>query len=230
MNKKLGEVENPIKCYQPSGEIKYLDQLAGPHGERIMYKRIGSKKSPIDKKILDIYQLTSPDFQFNCVIHMDMYVKGYHEKMPIMGLRKKESFKSTEPWQSIKYFEERIKKIYGNNELEFEDKFIYLWTKAGILLASGPYIYAENDFFKLPKLKWNIEIIMRETFGLIHDLKGSSTKHPLIFNTRLELNEFMATFHFVPVNAAKLYPDCRYQFKHKISSEPIDMYALIANP
>jgi hypothetical protein len=93
----LGSIENPVKCESPIGETTYLNTLAGPNGERIYFRRLGSKRSPDKKVILDAYHLTSPDFQFDRIIYMNMYVKGYKEKKPIEGLRCKKSFLKNSP-------------------------------------------------------------------------------------------------------------------------------------
>jgi hypothetical protein len=227
MENNLGSIENPVKCENPSGEIKYLDQLAGPKGERILYKRLGSKKSQVDKTILDVYLLTSPDFNFEKEIYMNMYVEGYHEKKPIDGLRIKNSFLAKQPWQDLKYFEERELDIFGKENLAIESKYIYLWSKAGALISCGPHIYAEFDAFGFPDIEWNLELIMRYANNVVHDLKGSSNECSLVFETIIEFERFMKVFHFEPKGELVQNQNNVYPFVHLMTKEKLNIYALI---
>jgi hypothetical protein len=229
MQNNLGSIENPVKCENPSGEIKYLDQLAGPKGERIFYKRLGSKKSQVDKTILDVYLLTSPDFNFEKEIYMNMYVEGYHEKKPIDGLSIKNSFLAKQPWQDLKYFEERESEIFGKENQYIESKYIYLWSKAGMLISCGPYIYAEFDAFGFPDTEWNLELIMSSAHNVVHDLKGCSIKCPLVFETIINLEQFMKVFHFEPKYEMVHNENKGYRFFHVMTKEELNVYAVINN-
>jgi hypothetical protein len=229
MENELGSFKNPIKCENPQGEIKYLKQLAGPNGERIVYKRIGSKKNREDHVILDAYLLSSPDFDFEKQIFMNMYVKGYHEKKAIEGLRIKNSFFAKQPWQDLKYFEERELDIFGKENPTIESKYIYLWSKAGALISCGPYIYAEFDAFGFPNIEWNLELLMRYANNVVHDLKGSSNQCPLVFETITDFERFMKVFHFeskgeIVQNQTNVYP-----FVHLMTKEELIVYAVIKN-
>lgn len=229
MQNNLGSIENPVKCENPSGEIKYLDQLAGPNGERIFYKRLGSKKSQVDKSILDLYLLTSPDFGFEKEIYMNMYVEGYHEKKPIEGLRIKKSFLAKQPWQDLKYFEKRELGIFGKENPDIHPKYIYLWSKAGVLISCGPYIYAEFDAFGFPVTEWNLETIMIAAKAVVHDLKGSSNKCPLVFETMTDFERFIQVFHFEPKGEMVHNQNNVYKFVHLMTKEELIVYAAIKN-
>ena len=80
MQNNLGSIENPVKCENPSGEIKYLDQLAGPKGERIFYKRLGSKKSQVDKNDFVLHIVTNMK-RYNYIVRQKSEIEHNTDKV-----------------------------------------------------------------------------------------------------------------------------------------------------
>jgi antitoxin component YwqK of YwqJK toxin-antitoxin module len=78
----LGDIKNPVKCDDPSGERYYLARLVNPKGRSIDYSRMGSYIGP-NGGILDGYEVKVGDERLE--IYMDMYHHGYYEERPVPG-------------------------------------------------------------------------------------------------------------------------------------------------
>ena len=136
---------------------------------------------------------------------------------------------ANQPWQDLKYFEERESEIFGKENPNIESKYIYLWSKAGMLISCGPYIYAEFDAFEFPDTEWNLELIMSSANNVVHDLKGCSIKCPLVFETIIDLEQFMKVFHFEPKYEMVHNENKGYRFFHVMTKEELNVYAFINN-
>lgn len=87
----LGSARNPVRCFQPTGERLYLENLLGPQGQPLHYQRIGSVGHGPHGTVLDLYHVTSADGVVDMKIHMDMYHLTYHEERPVPGLRTRDA-------------------------------------------------------------------------------------------------------------------------------------------
>jgi hypothetical protein len=70
---KFGEATNPIPVNGPLGEIAYLSRLVDPDGQRLLFHRTGSDRSPVCPNPLDVYECVSFNGEHWYVLYLDMY-------------------------------------------------------------------------------------------------------------------------------------------------------------
>ncbi len=77
------DVNNPIPCNGPIGELTYLSRLrlAGS-GEKVFFHRAGSTVNDVSENPVDRFELISISGQFFDVLYMDMYHPGKSGKIP----------------------------------------------------------------------------------------------------------------------------------------------------
>ncbi len=77
------DVNNPIPCNGPIGELTYLSRLrlAGS-GEKVFFHRAGSIETAVSEEPVDIFEVISLSGNFYDVLYMDMYHPGKSGKQP----------------------------------------------------------------------------------------------------------------------------------------------------
>jgi hypothetical protein len=223
----LGSFENPVKCNDISGEHKYLGKLVGPGGIPIEYKRHGSRIGLTDKPV-DIYEIRYKGLQEPIIVHMDMYAHSHYDKKAVDGLFLETDFLKTRDWQKKGYMEKVHQKEFGVVRIKYPDEYINIYTKAGILLAYGPYIYSKRDFFNLPMDNWATDELICCAEQVVHRLRGVLPSHPIEVNSRQTARHFMDTFHY-KTNEGKIKPTniegvLSYTGKHVILDSKLQLF------
>jgi hypothetical protein len=223
---QLGSIENPVKCDGVTGELIYLDNLVTADGEPIQFKRVRSL-SIANGKILDEYIIKHSSNKMNMTVYFDMYHPKYNENEIIEGLVDKKSFYEIKKFQNIEYFH-KIKLVFFDNcPIDISSQYIYIWAKAGRILAKGPYIYALEDAFGFPKMKMNLIVLKQLAHQIVHRLEGIHEGHPLVIGNLFDLKELMETFHFKLINNKKVVQETTIQkidCKHVVTGEIFRLY------
>lgn len=60
------------------------------------------------------------------------------------------NFSDAQSIHSFKYFDESKQKLPTILQNKIPNKYVYIWSKASLLLSQGFSVYRENDFFKYP--------------------------------------------------------------------------------
>jgi len=218
--------DNPIKCDGVHGEREYLNSLVLPDGQPIDYERIGSSRN-IKDQIVDTYQIKDVQGNMIMMLYFDMYHRGYREKKAPSGLRTINSFKERQKFQDIDYFFKRKEELYGDLELDVPDQYIYIWTKSGILLARGSYLYAKEDAFGLPHEGMDTKQLILLSSQIVHELKGISSDYPLEFEEKQNIIDFFKTLHFKVDEFADIEasPDeLHIHLEHIVKKDKVSLY------
>lgn len=194
-NHSLGSKENPIRCDGPQGERNYLSRLVTQKGRAIVTSRQGSTRNT-SSRIVDIYPIEDENGQIITTLYFDMYHKGYKEKKVPAPLKSINEFKKPQFFQKIDYLFQRKEIVYANQEIKMPNKYTYLWSKAGLLVACGVYIYAMQDFFGLPDDDIDEQHLISAAEQIVHQLAGSHPSNPLIVENQKMLSDLLKTFHF----------------------------------
>jgi hypothetical protein len=187
-NAVLGSINNPIKCDGVIGEYEYLDNLATPDGYSIYYNRIGSINVH-EGVILDIYLIEDDELNELAKIYFDMNHPNFKEERIVPGFEHINKF--NQPFEDIDYLFERLAILDKEGSLNLPDKYVYIWTKAGMLLSKGAFIYALDDAFGLPIENMDVEALKINAAQIVHDLAGVHPKHPLIVANNKELEDLL---------------------------------------
>lgn len=199
----LGSENNPVRCHDFEGRNTYLGNLVGPEGQEILYKRLGSRKG-VHGNIVDIYNIYTKDGTVNQMIYVDMYHKGYREKKPIDGLKTVNDFKKRKDFNKPDYLLERKKEIEAIIPgFKLPDQYVYIWTKAGLLVLMGPYIYSKEDFFGKPGTAYPDQLVMAGK-QIVHELNGAVKERPLEVENMQVAVDLLGTFHFEKVESTKM--------------------------
>ena len=99
--------------------------------------------------------------------------------------------------------QEELSKLYDSFDASKQKKadknrFAYVYSKANILLKTGPAIYRKNDFFKMPDSNWSNEEMELVLNGCKQILEGKGLTEDNPF-TELGVGGFYRlfdTFHF----------------------------------
>lgn len=79
----LGSLENPVRTQGPTGQKKYLESLTCPNGQRLGYKRLGSRRDGIYGFHVDEFEVVCGERKLR--IYMDLYHPKYIETSPVPG-------------------------------------------------------------------------------------------------------------------------------------------------
>jgi len=227
-NHPLGSKENPIKCDGPQGERNYLEKLVTQEGRAIITSREGSTRNT-SGSIVDVYPIEDENGQIITTLYFDMYHKGYKEKKVPAPLKSVNEFKKPQFFQKIDYLIRRKEIVYANQEIKMPNKYTYLWSKAGFLLAYGVYIYAREDFFGLPDDDIDEPHLISAAEQIVHQLAGSHPSNPLIVENQKTLSDLLKTFHFnqdLPDNILN-NEVCRIHTYHVMDKSELELFALI---
>ena len=224
----LGSKENPIKCEGSRGEHKYLRKLVTQEGRLIKTTRQGSTRNASDR-IVDIYPIEDENGQLITTLYFDMYHEGYEEKKVPAPLKSVNDFKKPQHFQKIDYLFQREKVVYANQKIEMPQKYTYLWSKAGCLLAYGTHIYAVEDFYHLPDDTMDHQSLIKLSEQIVHQLAGSHPSNPLIAEHEKSLSDLLKTYHFwedLPDNAPKneVFPIHTY---HVMDDDELELFVII---
>ncbi len=189
-----GSRENPITCKGIDGERAYLNRLRSPEGKPVEYQRLGSVFVD-DDCILDGYRLQYDGLVEPAVIYLNMYAGG-RDKRIMEGFRFESDFLKPAAWEKLEYFQQVAEKELGSPKPETPKMFVYIWTKSGRLLRTGPWIYAENDFFRQPNLEWDLNALSDCASQVVHQLRGISEDRPVVIASVETALQFMQTMHF----------------------------------
>lgn len=189
-----GSKSNPITCNGVDGEHEYLNRLRSPEGKPIVYERMGSIFGD-SSSILDHYELSYDGLKEPVSIYMNMYA-GKKDKRVVEGFRFETDFLKPAHWEKPAYLQQVADQEFGNEIPEWPKKFSYINAKAGKLLRTGPWMYAENDFFGFPNPEWNLEGLMACADQVVHRLRGISESRPVMVASVATALQFMQTMHF----------------------------------
>jgi len=228
---QLGTITNPVKCDGVMGEFEYLEKLVTLEGEPIKYYREGSVNKGggiiLDKNIIQ-------DVLGNVIanIYFDMYHREYREKRIVPGLSHVMKFNERQPYQQIDYLFQQLGKLNLDKTIDLHDQYVYLWSKAGILLSKGAYIYALDDAFGFPIDTMRVKQLKLNCSQIVHELAGVHPTHPLNVCNQQNVLDLLRTFHFaVEQISACDKEDGLYALdgKHLMTNEEITFYFKI-NP
>jgi hypothetical protein len=189
-----GSRENPILCKGIDGEHEYLNRLRSPEGKLVEYERKGSVFLD-DNAILDVYELSYAGLSEPAEVYMNMYAGG-RDKRIVDGFRFETDFLKPALWEKPVYFQQVSVQEYGTANPEWPDKFAYIWSKSGMLLRMGPWIYAKNDFWGCPNPEWNLDELIKCADQVVHQLRGISESRPVMVASAETAHQFMKTMHF----------------------------------
>jgi len=189
-----GTQENPITCKDIDGEREYLNRLRSPEGKPVEYERRGSVFLD-DNSILDVYQLSYNGLLEPAEVYMNMYA-GKRDKRIVDGFRFETDFLKPAQWEKPAYLQQVAEQEFGNEAPEWPQKFAYIWSKSGMLLRMGPWLYAENDFWSFPNLDWNLDELINYADQVVHQLRGISENRPVMVASAETALQFMKTMHF----------------------------------
>ncbi len=82
----LGSRLNPVRCFTPGGERRYLDRLRCPGGSAPSYERTGQDGIGPYGTALDAVRLRCEESRRTWTVFMDMSHRGFVEKRPVPGL------------------------------------------------------------------------------------------------------------------------------------------------
>jgi hypothetical protein len=198
----LGSIDNPVKCDGVSGEYDYLENLVTPQGEPIRYYREGSVNRG-GGKVLDKYIVQDELGNILITIYFDLYHPKYREKKIVPGLSHVKKFNERQPYQHIDYFFERQHELDPENSLDWSDQFVYIWSKAGMLLSKGAFIYALDDAFGFPIDTMDVKQLKLNCGQIVHELAGGNPIYPLLAVNQKDVKDLLRTFHF---NTEKISP------------------------
>lgn len=224
MNKNLkyplGSKNNPVRCDDFDGVDNYLMKLVGPDGQELLHLRKGSIKG-FYGNMTDIYNIYSEDDIVNQDVYIDMYHVGYNEKKAPEGLKTINDFKKRKYFNKPDYLlnkEQELAAAYENFKLP--KHYAYIWSKAGLMLLMGPYIYAKNDALAMPPGFWDTKQIVLACNQIVHELKGAIKEQPIKVSYHENAIELLATFHFKNIQTTKLesYLYC-IKFTHEIDTQ-----------
>lgn len=225
-NNALGSIENPIKCNGIGGERDYLDKIVTAEGNPIFYHRKGSSVNS-KKQILDIYIIKDMDGNYIATLHFDMYHEGYREKKVPVPFKLIHSFKAPKTFQKMDYFYKRKKEIFGEVEVKSPNKYVYFWSKSGVLFARGAYVYATDDAFGYPLDSMPIAEMMKMTESIVHNLDGIHPLNPIFYDDPKILADLLRTFHFdvdeEKLEQAKINTQA-FSFKHIMYDDVLELY------
>ena len=191
----LGSFENPVKCSGVEGEYAYLKKLVGPGGIPIDYQRTHGTMG-ISGKPVDVYKIKYEGLKQPLIVHFDMYAKGIYDKKATPGLFLLTDFLKRKIWQKMGYIDTVMLKEFGEDKILLPENYIYTYTKAGILLANGPYVYSIYDNFQLPLIQWDIDELMSCAEQMVQHIRGISAEHPIKTKSNSTAFQFLKTFHF----------------------------------
>ena len=200
MSAKLGTLDNPIRCENPSGERSYLEQLISTTHGFFQYQRMGcfaGGKKPIDG--YSIMDLSGTKFT---ELYFDMYHPGYIEQeVP-------EGFTRIDPEElEEQLLTKMLDNLSSKKHKEMQDLITidtanhgYVSSKAQQLLLCGPLYYQNNDYFNYPEMEWDLQGIMDACKQIVDDFAGRLQDHPIQVSSVETAEELLNTFHFTADN------------------------------
>ena len=83
-----------------------------------------------------------------------------------------------------------------------DNRFIYIYTKAYLLLKHGPVIYRKNDFFKMPQDSWDSQTIEGVMYGCKQILEGRGLveSNPFVDLGISVFYRLFEVFHYESIN------------------------------
>jgi len=222
---ELGTINNPVKCNGVSGEFEYLENLVTPDGEPIKYYREGSFPYG-EGAILDKYIIQDESGNVLTTIYFDMYHPKHRETRIVSGLRHAKQFNERQPYQHIDYLFQRLGEL-NLEKIDLQSQFVYVWSKAGMLLSKGAYIYALDDAFGFPIETMDVKQLKLNCGQIVHELAGSHDTRPLMACSEQDVMDLLRTFHFATERmSASEKEDGLYMAEgnHLITNEKITFY------
>jgi hypothetical protein len=191
---QLGTLSNPVRCDGVIGEFEYLENLVTPDGEPIKYYREGSFPYG-EGAILDKYIIQDESGNVLTTIYFDMYHPKHRETRIVSGLRHAKQFNERQPYQHIDYLFQRLGEL-NLEKIDLQSQFVYVWSKAGMLLSKGAYIYALDDAFGFPIETMDVKQLKLNCGQIVHELASAHSTHPLKVNDQKDVVDLLRTFHF----------------------------------
>jgi hypothetical protein len=220
-----GSRENPILCKGIDGEREYLNRLRSPEGKPVEYERRGSVFLD-DKSILDVYALSYDGLPEPAEVYMNMYA-GKRDKRLVDGFRFETDFLKPAAWEKPAYFQQVSEQEFGDDKPHWPDKFASIWSKSGMLLRMGPWLYAEKDFFRQPNPEWDMDQLTDCASQVVHQLRGISENRSVMVASVETALQFMQTMHFElkEGNASEFMMQAgKFEGKNEITGEEAVLY------
>lgn len=130
---------------------------------------------------------------------------------------------------SFKYFDESKQKLPIILHNKIPNKYLYIWSKASLLLSQGFSEYRNNDFFKYPLKEWNEAEMTMCINQIVHYLKGFDPVHYIETNSIDNAINLLLTFHFERTSIKQIINNNNEKiqsisFKHKIDKDEITLF------
>lgn len=204
MEKKLGTIENPIRCEGPMGERSYLDQLISQTRGFLNYRRGGSLRT--NGNTLDVYHLFDLSGEKVTELFFDMYHEGFTESDVPEGLVRidqEELNRQVMKKTLSASFSEKAKEIRARFDID-ESSHGYVMAKAQRLILCGPIYYQSHDHFGHPQRTWDLKGIVDASRQIAEDFAGRIQDHPIQVLSIEVADQLLKTFHFDAVNLESL--------------------------
>ena len=139
------------------------------------------------------------------------------------------NFSDAQSIHSFKYFDESQQKLPKILKDKIPNKYVYIWSKASLLLSQGFSEYRQNDFFNYPLIEWN-EVEMTMCINqIVHYLKGFDPDHYIETSNIENAINLLLTFHFEKTsikqrtnkNNEKI---SSISFQHKVDKDEITLF------
>jgi tetratricopeptide (TPR) repeat protein len=139
------------------------------------------------------------------------------------------NFNDEQRIHSSKYFDESKQKLPINLQNTIPNKYVYIWSKASLLLSQGFSEYRKNDFFKLPLIEWDEAEMTICINQIVHYLKGFNPVHYIETNSLDNAINLLLTFHFERISNKQIINNNNEKiqsisFKHKVDKDEIILF------
>jgi tetratricopeptide (TPR) repeat protein len=139
------------------------------------------------------------------------------------------NFSDAQSIHSFKYFDESKQKLPKILQDKIPNEYLYIWSKASLMLSQGFTEYRENDFFKYPLIEWDEAEMTMCINQIVHYLKGFDPAHYIETNTIENAINLLLTFHFKIITSKQITNKNNEKirsisFKHKVDKAKITLF------
>ena len=139
------------------------------------------------------------------------------------------NFNDAQRIHSLQYFDESRQKLPNNLQNNLPNKYLYIWSKASLLLSQGFSEYRKNDFFNYPLIEWNEPEMTICINQIVHYLKGFDPIHYIETNNIDNAKKLLLTFHFETITIKQIINTNNEKiqaisFKHKVDKDEITFF------
>ena len=190
----VGSLERPLRCRGEAGFRKYLAKYRGSQGEALeaIPVELDPSQSANLSATVRTYRVCAAGATSLPVVFVDLGASEAFDCAPLPGLVPLSEFLRKKPFQDPAYFRQGV----AGDRSDFPDLYGYIWSKCGSLLSSGPFVYAEDDYFSLPRPDFDHGALRRLAEQVVHEKAGAFPEFPLHTTDLERVAQFMATLHF----------------------------------